>query len=521
MLTLGAVGLEVRLGLPGSLPDAATKMKQMSAPTQRFGLNRRHFLQLSTLGVGAGALIALAGCSGPAGRKVLDTVGKIDFHNALHIPPIADSSVRDGQRVFDLSTQAGQSAIVPGGKADTWGVNGAFLGPTLRVRRGEDIRINVSNRLDTATTLHWHGMRLPAKADGGPHQMIEPGGSWSPSWTIDQPAATLWYHPHPHGETEKHVYKGIGGMLIIDDEEEGALALPREYGVDDIPVIVQDKTFNASGQLVETGREGVGMLGGTVLVNGTAAPVLSLAAEHTRLRLLNASTARSYNFGFSDDRTFTMIGSDGGLFAEPVPLARIMLTPGERAEIIVAAVPGESFTLRSFPQDLGVAESRAADAGAQDTLDILELAAASTLSAATPIPAALATVEYPDPAMAGDMRMFQLGEHTINSKSMDMERIDLEIKAGATESWAVFNAHNQPHNFHIHDVQFQIVSIDKAPPPPELAGWKDTVYVPPRTTVRLLMKFGKLADPVIPYMYHCHLLWHEDMGMMGQFTVVD
>lgn len=496
-------------------------MKQMSAPSQRFGLSRRHFLQLSTLGLGVGAMAALAGCGGPTGRKPLDTAGQIDFRNPLHVPPLAKSELKGGQRVFDLVTQAGQTEIVPGGKADTWGVNGAFLGPTLRVRRGEEIRLNVSNELDEPTTLHWHGMRLPAAADGGPHQMVEPGETWSPSWTINQSAATLWYHPHPHGQTERHVYKGIGGMFIIDDDEESALDLPRNYGVDDIPVIVQDKTFSVSGQLVETGRVGVGMLGNTVLVNGTAAPVLEVQAKHTRLRLLNASSARSYNFGFSDDRTFTMIASDGGLLAAPATLTRIMLTPGERAEIIIAAVPGETVTLRSFPQDLGVSETRSADAGAHDVLDILELKTAATLSPSAPIPAKLASVEYPDPALAGEMRMFQLGDNVINNKFMDMDRIDLSVKAGATEAWAVLNAHNQPHNFHIHDVQFQILTLDEQPPPPELAGWKDTVYAPPGVTIRLLMKFSEDADPVSPYMYHCHLLWHEDMGMMGQFLVVD
>ena len=493
----------------------------MTDPTRRAGLNRRHLFQLSALGLGAGALAALTGCSGPAARAVLDTVGKVDFRNRLHVPPMAESAGHGGRRVFDLVTQAGQSAIVPGGLADTWGVNGAMLGPTLRARRGEEIRINVRNSLQEATSLHWHGMRLPAAADGGPHQMVAPGGTWSPSWTIDQPAATLWYHPHPHGQTERHAYKGLGGLFIIDDGEEGSLDLPRNYGVDDIPVIVQDKTFNQDGQLVESGRIGVGMLGTTVLVNGTAAPVLDVVAEHTRLRLVNASTARSYNFGFSDERTFTMIGSDGGLLARPAPLARLMLTPGERAEIIVTAVPGETVTLRSFPQDLGVAASRASDAGAQDKLDILALRAASVLSPSAPIPARLAAVDYPDPGLAGNMRMFQLGDNVINNKSMDMDRIDLAVRAGATEAWAVLNAHNQPHNFHIHDVQFQVLSLNEQPPPPELAGWKDTIYAPPGVTIRLLMQFGKLADPVIPYMYHCHLLWHEDKGMMGQFLVVD
>ena len=186
--------------------------------------DRRALLKLTALGAGGGALATLSGCGIFESREPIDTVGRIDFRNRLHIPPLAESTRRNGTTVFDLTAQAGQSAIVPGGDTVTWGINGPILGPTLRARRGESIQINVTNELDEPTTLHWHGMHLPATADGGPHQTIQPGDTWSPSWTINQPAATLWYHPHPHGETERHVYQGLGGLFILDDDREAALS---------------------------------------------------------------------------------------------------------------------------------------------------------------------------------------------------------------------------------------------------------------------------------------------------------
>lgn len=487
----------------------------------RHELDRRAFLRLTALGVGAGAVVTLTGCSIFDSRDPIDTVGQVDFRNRLHIPPLAESTQRGGVTVFDLTAQAGQSAIVPGGEADTWGLNGPILGPTLRARRGESVQVNVTNQLDEATTLHWHGMHLPAVADGGPHQMIAPGDTWSPSWKINQPAATLWYHPHPHGETERHIYKGLGGLFILDDDPETALSLPRNYGVDDIPVIIQDKTFDDRGRLVETSRRDNGMIGDTILVNGTAGPVLDVTAQRTRLRLLNASTARSYSFGFSDDREFAMIASDGGLLREPVPLTRILLTPGERAEIIVEMSAGEEVTLRSYPQELGLSNSRSRSTGATDTLDILLLQASGSLAASAALPAQLVSIAPLEASSAVETREFELRNNRINRESMDMNRIDEVVTVDTTEIWEVWNGHRQPHNFHVHDVQFQILHIDGRDPSPELSGWKDTVYLPPDVRFRLIMRFTEYTDPTVPYMYHCHLLWHEDEGMMGQFVVVE
>ncbi len=487
----------------------------------RPGFDRRAFLRIATAGAGAGAAGMLTGCGLFDSRDPIDTVGQVDFAQPLRIPPLAEAARTDQVTVFDLTARAGRSAIAPGGEADTWGLNGAILGPTLRARRGESVQINVTNELDEATTLHWHGMHLPAAADGGPHQMIDPGETWSPTWKVDQPAATLWYHPHPHGETERHVYRGLGGMFILDDDHESGLGLPRDYGIDDIPVIVQDKTFDDRGRLVETSRRDNGMIGDTILVNGTAGPVLDVTAQRTRLRILNASTARSYSFGFSDDRGFAMIASDGGLLREPVELTRILLTPGERAEIIVEMSPGQTTTLRSHPQDLGLSDSRGRSTGAADNLDIMLLRAGESLVPSAAVPARLAAVDRIDEADAVETREFELRNNRINGESMDMNRIDEVVTVDTAEIWEVWNGHRQPHNFHVHDVQFQVLSIDGRDPAPELSGWKDTVYLPPGRRFRLIMRFTEYADPTTPYMYHCHLLWHEDEGMMGQFVVVE
>ncbi|MER5456494.1 multicopper oxidase domain-containing protein [Micromonospora sp. NPDC002389] len=491
----------------------------MSRPSP--GMSRRALLRLGALGVGAGALASVTGCDIFEPRGPIDTSGTVDFRNPLRIPELARPTRRDGVTVFDLTAQAGRTALVPGGDAETWGINGPLLGPTLRARRGETVRIDFTNRLDEATTLHWHGMHLPAAADGGPHQMVPPGGVWSPSWRVDQPAATLWYHPHPHGRTERHVYRGMGGLFIVDDDEESVLDLPREYGVDDIPVIVQDKTFDAKGRLLETSRRDNGMVGDTILVNGTVGPVLDVTAERTRLRLLNASTARSYSLGFADGRGFAVIASDGGLLRAPVEMTRVLLTPGERVEVVVTMVAGETTTLRSYPQQLGLAAGRERSVGAADTLDVLLLRAATRLTPSAAPPTRLARIDALDASSAAATRRFELRNNLINRQAMDMNRIDTVVTVDTTEVWEVWNGHHQPHNFHVHDVQFQVLSVDGRPPAPELAGWKDTIYLPPEVRFRLIMRFTEYADPTVPYMYHCHLLWHEDQGMMGQFVVVE
>jgi blue copper oxidase len=454
-------------------------------------------------------------------RAAVSTADAVEFAKPLPMPPLAGSRIDpEGRRVFDLRVTEGHHDFGRSGwSAVTYGFNGPYLGPTLRAGRGETVVINVQNGLSETSTVHWHGMHLPAIMDGGPHQPIGPGDTWSATWRIDQPAATLWYHAHPHGRTEQHVYRGLAGMFIVDDDE--TVDLPAEYGVDDIPVIIQDKRFGRDGELDprRTLLSDVGILGSTVVVNGTVGPYLLATTERLRLRLLNGSTARTYDLGFTDGRSFALVGSDGGFLAAPHRIDRIMLSPGERAEIVVDLRPGEEAILRSYPPPLGVEHPGGRFDGRDDTLDILQLRAADQLAPRVEVPRELVRVPRFDPAEAVVVREFTLNGHEINGERMNLGRIDFAVGAGSIEIWRVVNADGDPHNFHIHDVQFQVLTVDGDPPPAQLAGWKDTVYLPPGVPFEIIARFSAYPDPEVPYMFHCHLLWHEDEGMMGQYVV--
>ncbi len=482
-------------------------------------------LLVSTLALALGLVLAAAGAFLYLYSSADEsTVGELSFENELKIPPLLEPQRDDaGRKVFDLDLQAGTTELLPGRKTETWGANGAYLGPTLRASRGDEVLINVHNELPETTTLHWHGMHLPAADDGGPHQMIDPPTTWSPSWTIDQPAATLWYHPHLMGKTADHVYRGVAGMFILDDPEADALPLPHEYGVDDIPVILQDKRFHDDGSLDTSAGliSPTGLLGSDIVVNGTYDPHLNVTDSRVRFRLLNASNARIYDIGFDDDREFLLIGTDGGLLAAPEPMTRIQLSPGERAEIVAEFEPGERAVLRSFEPDLGTDFFNERFSGGDDTFDLLQVRAAKRLDPSPAVPARLVDEELPARRDAVRTRRFELsGQGSINDKSMDMDRIDQIVELGATELWEVENTAGIPHSFHVHDARFRIVAYGDSAVPPALSGPKDTVYVPPGETVRFVVRFTDYADPSLPYMFHCHVLQHEDRGMMGQFVVV-
>ncbi len=481
-------------------------------------LARRHFL----LGLAVSPIALSLSCSKPH-SNLSNAAARDHDLRPLPIPPLADSTVEpNGTRVFTLRAAAGTTQMLAGTDTPTWGYNGSILGPTLRARNGETVAVQFENALPVETTVHWHGMHLPARCDGGPHQTVPSGGRWKPTWTVRQPAATLWYHPHPHGETEKHIYRGLAGLFIVDDGEQPA-ELPHTYGVDDIPLIIQDRRFTASGALDESDSTKIGLLGDTIVTNGIAGTYLRVKSERTRLRILNGSGGRLYSLGFSDNREFQVVGSDGGLLSTPATLRRIQLSPGERVEIVVGVQSGPPISLQAFPIEngAGLHPSEAARFGVENTFQILELRPEPSLQSSAPLPATLADLPTPDISSTAVQRSFDLQWFMINHNRMDMNRIDFSTTADATEIWTVRNVDNWPHNFHVHDAQFRILDIDGSPPPPELAGYKDTVYAPPGQQIRLAIRFTDYTDPTYPYMYHCHLALHEDQGMMGQFLVLE
>ena len=460
----------------------------------------------------------------------------------LIVPSLIKGEVRDGVRVFDLTLQRGISRFFEGVETPTLGINAAYLGPTLQMRAGETVRINVTNRIGEPSTLHWHGLHLPASADGGPHQIIAPEATWSPQFKVKQRASMFWYHSHMAPRTGPQVYQGLAGLMYVSDDETDRLDLPGEYGIDDLPLIIQDRAFNRDGSFYYSASMHnlmMGMQGDTLLTNGGVFPYFEAKTNTLRLRILNGSNARFYNLGFSDGRRFHQIGSDGGLLERPHESDRLMLAPGERVQMVVDLSDGQPVVLRGFPVPntgmmgpgmMGRGMMGRSMMGDDITFDVLEIRPHGQRVRSAPLPTRLISLDRIDASEAIRTRRFTLemgmggmmmgGGFTINGKTMDLARIDEKVRVGTTEIWEIENVSPMPHPFHVHDVQFRILDRNGSPPQPGERGLKDTVIVSPRERVRLLLGFADYSDPDSPYMYHCHNLEHEDAGMMGQFVVV-
>ncbi len=422
--------------------------------------------------------------------------------------------------------------FVSGIETNTYGISASYLGPTIIMDKGDFVQLNVHNLLDETTTMHWHGMHVAPEDDGGPHTAILAGETWSPDFTVLDEATTFWYHPHLHEKTNEHVSKGAAGMIIIRDEEEAALALPRTYGIDDIPMILQSKAFDASWQI----EVGGGTVDDVMLVNGVIEPYVDVPAQMVRFRMLNGSTGRTFNIGVSDNRNIYQIGSDGGLLNAPVTLNRIVIAPGERMEFVIDLSSDESETLylKSYASEFSTGITGAAGGpGATNVLDgadfnVMQLRVTSaTAGAITSLPTVLNDLVPIAESSADLTRTLTLdgggpgNPFTIDGQEMDMEVINQTVELDATEIWEIVNETPIAHPFHIHDIQFYILDRDGVAPPANEQGRKDVVFVYPEETVRFIGTFEDFANEEIPYMYHCHILTHEDGGMMGQFIVVD
>jgi len=436
---------------------------------------------------------------------------------------------------FNLNIKDTFSQIVASGNQTiTGGINAKFWGPTLFINKGDTVRMNVKNGLNDSTTLHWHGMHLPAVMDGGPHQVIPPGTLWQPYWKVQNDAATYWYHPHLHEMTMEQITKGIGGLIIVRDEVESALPLPRTYGVDDIPLVLTDRDFSTSNQF------GLVPYGDSMLTNGTLRAQYNVPAQVLRFRVLNGAVERSYNLGFSDNRAFYIITSDGGLLAAPVSVTSYILHAGERIEILVncSADLGKSIDLKAYnsklPQNVAGGDlfpnGPFANFLARKDFNILRInVVAQTAKPITTIPTVLRTITPLLAANANTTRYLTITDtnivgvqgvaFVINHKLFDINYDNYNVPLNNTEIWEINSTSNFGHPFHIHDVEFNVLSVNGAAPAAAQAGWKDVVFIPARQTVRFIAKFDDFADPLHPFMYHCHISLHEDEGMMGQFIV--
>ena len=256
----------------------------------------------------------------------------------LPIPPVLTGPV------IDLALQEDTTYFHAGEPIPTYGYNGALLGPTLLLVQGQPVTLNVTNLLPDLTTTHWHGLHVSPENDGGPHSLIYPNTTWSPSFTVLDRASTFWYHPHGHGLTDFQVSMGAAGMIIVQDAQEATLDLPRTYGVDDIPLILQTKPIVDGQIMLHTGLDSV------VVANGVRDAWKELPAQVVRLRCLNGASERSFQLAIDNGMPFHIIGTDGGLLAAPVSLTTARLMPGERLEVLVdlSALQGDTLRLMSL-----------------------------------------------------------------------------------------------------------------------------------------------------------------------------
>ncbi|MBV6405198.1 MAG: multicopper oxidase domain-containing protein [Flavobacteriales bacterium] len=465
-------------------------------------------------------------------RKLLLTgttllvVGATSGQNPLAVPPLMTADT------FHLVVAPSTKEFYPGWVTETYGINLPYLGYALELQQGDTARFKVYNQLNEITTMHWNGLEVPPVFDGSPPREIAPGGTWDVKYKVLDKASMYTYHPHTMDLIGQQVGKGAAGLLIVRDAEEAALDLPRQWGVDDFPVVVQDKRFNPSGQFINA------PLGDSILVNGTARPFVECPAQVVRLRLANASTARYYRFGFEDGTVFQVIGGENGLLAAPAPMGRLTLSSGERAELLLdlTGMEGDSLLLMSYgselPQSVPGSGNILWEGSALNGADFPVLrirVTAPTANPVTTIPATLANVQpYPESSatvsrtkviegmgMVGDVGMF-----TINGAEWDMNVINDTVMLGATEIWEFVNLSNIAHPITMHGGAFYVLDRDGVPPAPWEAGPKSVVNVDVGDTVRIIMRFAVYATDGWPLMYHCHNLAHINM-MMWQFIVVD
>ena len=490
------------------------------------------------------------------------------FVDALPLPPIAQptSGVPGGAAHYDLAAQEMLQQLhrdLP--LSRVWGYEGSYPGPTIEARAGELVTVTWENDLrdvtngqlrtthvlevdpclhgpdhhglEPVTVTHLHGGHVPADSDGYPEDHAEPGEQLDLyTYPNEQPAATLWYHDHALGITRLNVYMGLAGFYLLRDDAEDALDLPR--GEFEVPLAIQDRTFWSDGRLYYPDHWHEHFHGDKALVNGKVWPYLEVKRGKYRFRMLNGSNARTWRLSLSDGATFWQIASDAGLMPAPVALTELVISPGERADVVIDFAGYSAGTTIVLGNDAPAPFPGTPGVGViPQVMQFRVLAAAGDTD---PLPASLVPVPPIDPQTALQQRTLELmqvpspcpghsdGMWTIDGYGWHV--ISEEPRLGTTEIWAWKNTSPVTHPMHLHLVSFQVLDrqdIDPVtgnplgapyPPAPNELGWKDTVQAPPSTITRVIARFEDYAGL---FAYHCHILEHEDHEMMRQMRVVD
>ena len=501
-------------------------------------LSRRGFLGVagvSALGLASIGSLVLPGAAGQTAELMRSRARLPEpFTVPLPVPPVARPVRTDADADHYVITQREASVeILPGLRTPILGYDGIFPGPTIVSRSGRRTVVTHRNELRVPTSTHLHGGHTPADSDGHPDDLLVPPtwddmahgmggritvGQRDYEYPCRQRAATLWYHDHRMDFTGPSVYRGLAGFHLVHDDEESALPLPS--GERDVPLMITDRSFDADGSLLYPAKDpsmrvlpGVeddyleGVLGDVLLVNGAPWPVLEVEAARYRLRILNASNARRYRLSVPGV-PFVHIGSDGGLLARPATLDSLIVTPGERFDVVLDFShqrPGTELTvlngLGAGPM-ASVMRFRVTRRTADDSH------VPDRLSSVAPLPRAVRTRTW-------RFTRGEVSDHMgwlINGATFDPARIDADVSLGDVEVWRIVS--DLHHPVHLHLDPFQVLSRRGKPPNPEDAGWKDTVDVLPAEYVDVAVRFGDYAGK---YVFHCHNLEHEDMAMMATF----
>jgi spore coat protein A len=452
----------------------------------------------------------------PEGDAV--TEQELSFVLQLPIPPTLRPTSSDATTDFyDLEARPGSTQMrSSGNRTPILGYNGVFPGPTIVATKGRRAVVRQRNGLTVNTTVHNHGHKVAASSDGHPTDFIRPGTTKAYDYPNDQLAGTFWYHDHTMDVTGDHVYRGLAGFYLIRDPAEDRFNLPR--GAQDVPLLIQDKRFNADGTLAyDNDPFFLGFIGNLAIVNGAEAPNFNVANRRYRLRLLNGSNAREYVFAFrragsTVNEPFQVIASDGGLLAAPVTVTSLRMAPAERFDVVVnfggMPVGTRVVMTNSFTDDRG---------GGPVIPQIMQFTVNRSETEDASVPAAFNPISRFQRAQAVGTYNVTLsinnGAWVLNNLPYDPARIDVRPRLNTPYIWRLQNRSGAMHPFHKHLVEFQILSIDGAPPPPILAGWKDTVAVQPGQTVDIMFRNERFAGR---YVFHCHRLEHEDHRMMMQ-----
>ena len=430
-------------------------------------------------------------------------------------------------QTFETTIEASESELefVPGLKTKTLTYNGLTPGPVIAVDEGERVKVNFINRVPgEESTIHWHGVEVPADQDGNPMDPIASGADRLYEFAIPMgTAGSYWYHPHAHGVTGEQVYRGLAAPFIVRSKAD---PLPKELG--DTILMISALSLNVDGTVAENtpadlmnGREG-----DHVLVNGSPFPVLTLQpGESRRFRVYNATNGRYLRLAVAD-HTMTLVGTDGGLIPSPVKgLQEIVLSPAERVEIVINFQTSAGVVeLVSLPYERGW---MGVDKPAAATLPLLQFKLEGAVKVPVPLPASLRKIDALGPPAVQKRLVFgeKMGmanggmtmEFLIDGKSFDMARVDLQMRLGDVEQWEIYNGTDMDHPFHIHRTQFQIVEreMNGKIVAAEFLSWKDTVNLTRKETVRFKVRQTMPGKR----MYHCHILEHEGAGMMGVLNV--